>query len=220
MLKENLSQLGFRVELIHYGGLTESTRSGFGQKLLEELDYVNPVRIKSGEGGFEYPYHAYIETLLRFSKEFYDEQTFLRPALEQNDIVLLDRGWYTTVSYCLAVIKEQYPQKTYDDIYHWLDRVSSLWSTPPDYTLYLDVPIPISLERKQQRAGKELNLERKLFYPHLKAAYRYLTEKSNIDRIPVQLETPEAVHQVVCQKVWSFLGIEGLPILKASLNKE
>ena len=63
-LTKKLIKEGYNTSFAHYG-----VRDGIGKLLEQELDFVNPIRIKTGTGGFEKPYHAYIEILLRYARE-------------------------------------------------------------------------------------------------------------------------------------------------------
>jgi dTMP kinase len=76
------------------------------------------------------------------------DRVLLRPqiesALDQGDLVLQDRSYYSTLAY-------QYPALS-DEAWRELERIERSLAIEPDLILYLDAPIEVALDRVK---GKE-----------------------------------------------------------------
>ena len=176
-LVHNLENIGYKVSSIHYG-----TRIGIGKLLEQELDFVNPVRIKTGEGGFEKNYHAFIEILLRYAREYYDQQRFIVPEFAVNDIIILDRGIDTITAYALAVLQSTYPDKSMDEWYKWIKNTTDFWSCVlPELTIFLSLQWENAVQRAEKRDKTDYGLERKTFLPEYVKAFEYIAQ--NEERI-------------------------------------
>jgi thymidylate kinase len=164
---------GYRVSFAHYG-----KREGIGSILEQELDFTNPVRIKTGIGGFDKNYHAYIEILLRYARENYDQQIFFLPELAKNDILILDRGIDTITAYALATLISTFPDGTMSEYYQWIKETTDFWScTTPELTIFLSLNWETAVQRAEERDKKDYGSERKLFLPKYVQAFEYIAEK-------------------------------------------
>jgi len=171
-LARQLLREGYKVSFAHYG-----IREGIGKILEQELDFVNPVRIKTGMGGFDKDYHAFIEILLRCAREVYDQQNFFLPALEKNDILILDRGIDTITAYALATLLSTFPDKSMDEYYQWIKDTFSFWTdVVPELTIFLSLNWKIAVQRAEARDKIDYSLERKLFLPKYVQAFEYISE--------------------------------------------
>ena len=165
----------YKVSFIHYG-----EREGIGKQLEQELDFVNPIILKDGKGGFEENYHSYIEILLRYARECYDQQTFFEPELDKNDVLILDRGIDTITAYALATLSSTFPESDMNNWYEWIKKTIAFWhKVTPDLTLYLAQDWKISVERAEKRDCKKYSLEKKLFLPYYVEAFEYVANNEN-----------------------------------------
>jgi dTMP kinase len=83
-------------------------RTGIIGRLSDFLEH-QPLRSRSGIGGFALPHHATIDVFLRLCREADNHTRLYRPAVEANDEVILDHGVYSKLAYCLAVLRERHP---------------------------------------------------------------------------------------------------------------
>jgi thymidylate kinase len=168
-LGEHLTAAGFATEVLHYG-----PRRGVVGALSQWLETA-PLRSRHGAGGYAQPHHASVDVLLRLCREAYDHRHTYRPALEANDIVVLDRGVYSKLAYALAVLGEQHPAADPAALLALVESCVRPWFLHPDLAFFLDVPWPLARERAILRAGGSGDpgsVERLLFLPCYAAAYR------------------------------------------------
>jgi len=169
----SLKNVGYKVSFIHYG-----IRANIGKLLEQELDFVNPVRVKTGKGGFERDYHAFIEILLRYAREYYDQQHFITPQFAANDIIILDRGIDTITAYALAILHSTYSEKSMDEWYEWIKNTTGFWSCEsPDLTIFLSLDWEYAVQRAEKRDKTDYGLERKTFLPMYVNAFEYIAQR-------------------------------------------
>jgi dTMP kinase len=160
---------GFSVALVHYGpqfGVVGSLSAW----LTDE-----PLRRRSGTGGYDEPHHATVDVLLRLCREAYHHTRTYRAAMQTHDVVILDHGVYSKLAYCLAVLAGQYAHRPYSELLLQLCAVAEPWFLVPDQAFYLDVPWPLARERAILRgygSGDLQSAERLLFLPAYDRAHR------------------------------------------------
>jgi dTMP kinase len=170
-LGDRLRARGFATHVQHYGAET-----GMIEALTKSLT-ENPLRRRTGVGGFDAPHHGTLDVFLRLCREAYHHIHSYRPALEGTDVVILDHGVYSKLAYYLAILSEQYSDREESHLLTSLVGIVEPWFLFPDAALYLDVPWPLARERAIARAsggGNPASLERLLFLPRYEAAYRFI----------------------------------------------
>lgn len=202
-IARHLIRDGYKVSFAHYG-----EREGIGRLLEEELDFVNPVRIKTGVGGFDKDYHAYIEILLRYAREYYDQQTFFLPELAKNDILILDRGIDTITAYALATLISTFSNGTMDEYYQWIKDTTDFWScTTPELTIFLSLNWETAVQRAEQRDRKAYGTERKLFLPKYVQAFEYIAQREQrVKTIDINNHTKEWVCERALEIIHNHLN--------------
>lgn len=204
LLGEALSEHGFTSTVLHYGPLAGVL------KPLSELLTHQPLRRRSGLGGFEAPHHAVVDVFLRLTRESYHHRSTYQAALEEHDIVILDHGVYSKLAYCLAVLSEQHPDQAYDELFPGLFAVVQPWFLIPDRAFYLDVPWPLARERAVLRGhggGRADSVERLLFLPRYDCAHRFVcrTVPGRITRLLPGNRTPDQLAEALSDLVLADL---------------
>jgi dTMP kinase len=183
---DRIAARGFRACVLGYG-CRDGVIGGVSRFLDEQ-----PLRSRSGAGGFAQPHHPAVDVLLRLCREASNHAGLYRAALKDHDLVILDHGVYTKLAYYLAVLLEQQPGADARDLLDTLLQMSAPWSLAPDRAFYLDVPWPLARERaiaRSHRGGNPGSLERLLFLPRYDDALRYVmgTQPGRVVRIAVGL---------------------------------
>lgn len=183
---EQLRTAGFTVAVLHYG-----PRPGTIGKLSQFLE-SQPLRTRTGTGGYAHAHHATVDVLLRLCREAHQHQTFYEPALAENDVVIIDHGVYSKLAWALTVLAETQPASPTGQILQRLHEVVAPWFLHPDLAVFLNTPWPLARERAIARGrggGNPAAIERLLFLPRYEAAYRPVLDahRARILRIPVGL---------------------------------
>lgn len=204
LVSTRLREAGFTTAVIHYGG-----EPGTIGRLSQFLDTA-PLRSRTGIGGYQRAHHSTVDVLLRLCREAHHHLTCFGPALDTNDVVLVDHGIYSKIAWALTVLTETDPQA---DPAQTLTRVRALaapWFCTPDVPVFLDTPWPLARERAISRGhggGHPAAVERLLFLPRYVAAYRQVLA----DRVPpvlrvrVGLRDPDDVADEITAALLSVL---------------
>ena len=195
---------GFTVALVHYG-----PRVGVIDLLSTWLTH-EPLRRRSGTGGYDKPHHATVDVFLRLCREAYHHTHTYRAAMQTHDVVILDHGVYSKLAYCLAVLAEQHPHRTYAELLLQLHGVVESWFLVPDQAFYLDIPWPLARERTILRgygSGAPQSVERLLFLPAYDRAHRFVARAipERITRLRPGTDDLESVAQHLKGLVLSHL---------------
>lgn len=96
----------------------------------------------------------------------------IKPALDENMMVVSDRFADSTRAYQFHALNEELPGgEEYTEEY--IDELMSHWNIEPDLTIYIDISIETSIER----CGGEDKYEQEEFLRNVKSRYEYLREK-------------------------------------------
>lgn len=215
LLADRLRACGLTTEVIHY-----KQRPGSMGRLSDFLETA-PLRARSGAGGFAAAHHAPIDALLRLAREAHHHQQDYAPALERNDVVIVDHGVYSKIAYALAILVETDPDPHAEAILARLGAVTAPWFLHPDVAVYLDVPWPLARERAIARGhggGNPAAAERLLFLPRYVAAYRSVlaAHAERVDRVRVDLRPALDVAEEITAVVTARLNLPPLPALAAA----
>jgi dTMP kinase len=190
LLGDRIRARGFTTRVLHYGPETRTIEQ------VSKFVTDEPLRRRTGTGGFDARHHATVDLFLRLCREAHHHIHSYRPALEASDVVILDHGVYSKLAYYLAVLAEQHPQRSTGDLYAAIRAVIQPWFLFPDTALYLDVPWPLARERAIARGTSNPDsIERLLFLPRYVAAYRCVAraEAGRIERVIVGMRGIEDV---------------------------
>lgn len=188
-LGRRLAAQGFDVDVVHYGPLPDVV--GRLSRWLER----EPLRIRTGIGGFRQPHHTTVDVFLRLCREAWHHTHFYRPALEAHDVVVVDHGVYSKLAYCLAILGEQHPDLADAALLDQLGVCVAPWFCVPDRAYFLDVPWPLARERAILRGrggGVPGSVERLLFLPRFDAAYRHVVNAFPDVVLPVVVDLRDA----------------------------
>lgn len=183
---------GFSVALVHYG-----PQSGVVAPLSAWLTH-EPLRHRTGTGGYDESHHATVDVFLRLCREAYHHGRTYRAAMQAHDVVILDHGVYSKLAYCLAVLTEQHPRRPWGELLLQLRSIAEPWFLLPDQAFYLDVPWPVARERAIMRdygSGEPHSAERLLFLPAYDRAHRFVARAfpERITRVRPGQDSPESI---------------------------
>lgn len=200
-----LRQTGFTVTVLHYG--TEPGGAGRLSKFLE----TEPLRSRTGLGGYTTPHHAAVDVLLRLCREAHHQLTCFQPALAAHDAVLIDRGVYSKLAWSLTVLAETSPGADPAGLLRLLYAAVAPWFCQPDAAVFLDTPWPLARERAIARGhggGNPAAIERLVFLPRYLAAYRQVldTQPGHVTRIRTGLRSPDDVADEITGLISGLLG--------------
>ncbi|HVB44710.1 MAG TPA: hypothetical protein VNF47_18690 [Streptosporangiaceae bacterium] len=208
LLGDRLRTRGFSTRVLHYGPETRTIEQIY--KFVTE----EPLRRRTGTGGFDAQHHATVDVFLRLCREAHHHIHSYRPALEESDVVILDHGVYSKLAYYLAVLGEQHhPLRGAADLFAAIHAVIGPWFLFPDTALYLDVPWPLARERAIARGTSDPDsIERLLFLPRYVAAFRCIirAEATRIERVIVGTRSIEDVTSELETRCLRFLCGNGL----------
>lgn len=186
---KQLRAAGFTVAVLHYG-----PRPGTIGTLSQVLE-SQPLRTRTGTGGYAHAHHATVDVLLRLCREAHQHQTFYEPALAENDVVIIDHGVYSKLAWALTVLTETQPASHPSQILARLHEVVAPWFLHPDLAVFLNTPWPLARERAIARGrggGNPAALERLLFLPRYEAAYRPVLDAHRSRVLSIQVGLREA----------------------------
>lgn len=193
---DQLRAAGFTVAVLHYG-----PRPGTIGRLSEVLE-TQPLRARTGAGGYELAHHATVDVLLRLCREAHQHQTFYEPALAEYDVVIIDHGVYSKIAWALTVLTETQPDAPADGTLQGLHEVVAPWFLHPDLAVFLNTPWPLARERAIARGrggGNPAAIERLLFLPQYEAAYRRVLDAHRPRVLPIRVglrEAPEVADEM------------------------
>lgn len=193
---KQLRATGFTAAVLHYG-----PRPGTIGELSQVLE-SQPLRARTGTGGYAHAHHATVDVLLRLCREAHQHQTFYAPALAENDVVIIDHGVYSKLAWALTVLTETQPASHTSQILQRLHEAVAPWFLHPDLAVFLNTPWPLARERAIARGrggGNPAAIERLLFLPQYEAAYRPVLDahRSRIVAIRVGLrEAPDVAAEM------------------------
>ncbi|MGW2105056.1 hypothetical protein [Streptomyces sp. NPDC001948] len=193
---EKLRAAGFTVAVLHYG-----PRPGTIGRLSEVLE-SQPLRSRTGAGGYAHAHHATADVLLRLCREAHQHQTSYEPALAEHDVVIIDHGVYSKIAWALTVLIEAQPNAPTDSTLQHLHDIVAPWFLHPELAVFLNTPWPLARERAIARGrggGNPAAIERLLFLPRYEAAYRRVldTHRPRVLRIRVDLrEAPDVADEM------------------------
>ncbi|CAO5174634.1 Thymidylate kinase-like domain-containing protein [Frankia sp. AiPs1] len=209
-LGRRLAGQGFDVEVVHYGPLP-----GVVGRLSRWLER-EPLRARTGTGGFRHPHHATVDVFARLCREAWHHNHFYRPALEVHDIVVVDHGVYSKIAYCLAILSETRPEVADSALLDQLRGCVAPWFCVPDRAYFLDMPWPLARERAILRGrggGVPGSVERLLFLPQFDAAYRHVVAAVPDVVVPVVVDLREA-DDVADEIEHDLLALLGVPTVE------
>ena len=213
-LGRRLAGQGFDVEVVHYGPLP-----GVVGRLSRWLER-EPLRTRTGTGGFRQPHHATVDVFARLCREAWHHNHFYRPALEAHDVVVVDHGVYSKLAYCLAILGEARPEAAEAALLDPLRVCVAPWFCVPDRAYFLDVPWPLARERAILRGrggGVPDSVERLLFLPRFDSAYRHVIAAFPDVVVPVVVDLREA-DDVADEIERDLLALLGVPIVGGDLG--
>jgi dTMP kinase len=205
-LGRRLAAHGFDVEVVHY-----RSPPGVVGRLSRWLE-EEPLRARTGTGGFRQPHHATVDVFLRLCREAWQHTYFYRPALKGHDVVVVDHGVYSKLAYCLTVLGEQHPDVAAGALLGQLKGCVGPWFLVPDRAYFLDVPWPLARERAILRGrggGVPGSIERLLFLPRFDAAYRRVVAAFPDVVVPVvvDLRGPDDVAEEIEHDLLALLRV-------------
>ncbi|WP_328373312.1 hypothetical protein OG800_50065 (plasmid) [Streptomyces sp. NBC_00445] len=186
---DQLRTAGFTVAVLHYG-----PRPGTIGRLSQVLE-TQPLRVRTGAGGYTHAHHATVDVLLRLCREAHQHQTFYEPALAEHDVVIIDHGVYSKIAWALTVLTETQPAAPAGQTLQRLHEVVAPWFLHPDLALFLNTPWPLARERAIARGrggGNPAAIERLLFLPRYEAAYRRVLDAHRPHVLPIRVGLREA----------------------------
>ncbi|MFF1712247.1 dTMP kinase [Streptomyces sp. NPDC058268] len=189
LVGEQLRTAGFTAAVLHYG-----PRPGTIGKLSQILE-AQPLRARTGIGGYAHAHHATVDVLLRLCREAHQHQTFYEPALSEHDVVIIDHGVYSKLAWALTVLTETQPTVRPGQVLQRLHDVVAPWFLHPDLAVFLNTPWPLARERAIARGrggGNPAAIERLLFLPRYEAAYRRVLDVHHQHVLPIQVGLREA----------------------------
>ncbi|MEU0027450.1 hypothetical protein [Streptomyces sp. NPDC006335] len=184
-----LRAAGFTVAVLHYG-----PRPGTIRRLSEVLE-TQPLRARTGAGGYALAHHATVDVLLRLCREAHQHQTFYEPAQAEHDVVIIDHGVYSKIAWALTVLTETQPDAPAEETLQRLLDIVAPWFLHPDLAVFLNTPWPLARERAIARGrggGNPAAIERLLFLPRYEAAYRRVLDAHRPHVLPLQVGLREA----------------------------
>lgn len=196
LVGDQLRAAGFTVAVLHYG-----PRPGTIGRLSEVLE-TQPLRSRTGAGGYAHAHHATVDVLLRLCREAHQHQTFYEPALAEHDVVIIDHGVYSKIAWALTVLTETQPDAPADETLQRLLDIVAPWFLHPDLAVFLNTPWPLARERAIARGrggGNPAAIERLLFLPRYSAAYRQMLDAHRPRVLPLQVglrEAPEVADEM------------------------
>ena len=126
----------------------------------------------------------------------------IRPALQENKIVICDRFTDATIAY------QGYRGGIDLELIHHLNRVATGGLTP-DITFILDLPPEIGLQRQQTGETHRDRLDREPLELHRKVREGYLSAaKADPDRVKLidATQSPDAVHAAILTEYKKYLS--------------
>ncbi|MGW4200929.1 hypothetical protein [Streptomyces sp. NPDC004726] len=193
---EQLRAAGFTAAVLHYGPCP-----GTIGKLSQVLE-AQPLRARTGTGGYAHAHHATVDVLLRLCREAHQHQTFYEPALAEHDVVIIDHGVYSKLAWALTVLTETQPASQAGQTLQRLHDIVAPWFLHPGLAVFLNTPWPLARERAIARGrggGNPAAIERLLFLPQYEAAYRRVLDAHRQHVLPIQVglrEAPEVAAEV------------------------
>ena len=173
LLKDSLLKDGYSVTLLH-----EPTEGKWGKKIAElanvGLDNISP------KTEFELFCKDRIE----------DVENNIKPALERNDIVIMDRYYFSSVAYQGA--------KGLDP--DFIEK-ENMFAPKPDLVVILDIPPDNALSRIQKRASKPNLFERKQYLTKVRDLFKQRFSKRSYVQI---IEGKQPIH-IVSAKIREFI---------------
>ncbi len=212
-LADHLAELGFTTTVLHHG-----LRDGFMDQLSIYLD-KQPLRRRDGDGGYDSKHHATIDVLLRLCREAYHHTHQYAPALENHDVVVLDRGLYTKLAYALTVLAEQHPTVLREDHLAAWRAVTRPWLLEPELAFHLDLPWQQARDRAVARTRargvpepKSGSRERELFLPRYDGNLRWVAAQHplTIKSITIGDRGPDDIFGELAAYAEQLLGIPAL----------
>ena len=129
------------------------------------------------------------ELLLYAADRAQHVEQLIRPALERGDWILSDRFSGSTLAY-------QGDGRGLDaSIIRDLERIATAGITP-DLTLWLDLPIDVSLHRRQAQTADRIEAEGTAFLARVADGFRRLAAERGWAAVAAD-RTPDAVHQAI-----------------------
>jgi len=186
---EQLRAAGFSVAVLHYG-----PRPGTIGRLSQFLE-SQPLRVRTGIGGYAHAHHATVDVLLRLCREAHQHQMFYEPALAEQDIVIIDHGVYSKLAFALTVLTETHPTAAAEQTLQSLHAIVAPWFLHPDLAVFLNTPWPLARERAIARGhggGNPAAIERLIFLPEYEAAYRQVLDAQHQHVLHIQVGLREA----------------------------
>ncbi|UGQ10503.1 hypothetical protein LO772_27205 [Yinghuangia sp. ASG 101] len=207
-----LAEAGYTARVVHHG-----PRSAVIDALSHLLD-EEPLRDRTGTGGFTASHHARVDVLLRLAREAHHHTRVLGPLLGEYDVVVADQGLYSKLAYALAVLAETQPDADPTMLLTGLRGLVAPWFLHPDVAVFLDTPWPLARERAIARGhggGNPGSVERLMFLPQFAAAYRLVlaAHQDRVARIRVGLRPPDQVLSQITDALARLLGapLNGAP---------
>ncbi len=150
ILYRNLEDRGYKVVLLH-----EPTDGLFGKKIKESM--IN---------GLKDPYEE-LEYFIKDRKE--DVNKNIKPALDNQMIVIMDRYYFSTIAYQGAAGIDR----------NKIREMNEKFSPKPDLTIILDVAPTIGLSRiREERNSKPNRFERKSYLTKVREIFKNIKDPS------------------------------------------
>ena len=126
----------------------------------------------------------------------------IRPAVEEHQVVIEDRGVHTMYAYSLATLRRDYPTVDVAPGLRWQSRARSHRSPGADTALWLRLPVGLATDRAASRDGTRYSGEQISYLAHVNDAYQQLTvDDAALLSVDVEELDRDAVHELVYREI-------------------
>jgi len=119
---------------------------------------------------------AFTDFFLFMADRHYHIEEYIKPHLENGNIVVSDRFTDSTFAYQPVQLQDEL-----DDPVDWMAKVMAPWNIRPDLTIYLDISVDTALER----ADGEEKYEKREMLEQVKQNYSYIHDLRDEDEYAV-----------------------------------
>lgn len=152
------------------------------------LDMVNKNTLM--KEGYNFKTSIYESLLLAANHHYVQEK--LR---NKKDICIYDRDYISVLAYQKEIMKAEY--ENWQEIYDAYRKIMLFDLKKVDYVVYMKVPFEVSLERTQQRDGREMAQEDVEMLKHIEHNMKKEIEKLNNGRNVIYLDGTKYVRENV-----------------------
>lgn len=150
----------------------------------------------------DYEIHPVTELLLFSAARAQLISEKVKPLLDQQAVVILDRYYDSTVAY-QGYGRESLPLQDIDE----LNTIAS-HNLEPEITFYLDIPLEEAQKRTHRQAKDRMELAGPKFYEKVIEGFEDLEKRLDRFKAIDATGSPEETHQRILNKLSEFLGVD------------